>query len=80
MNSAQQGPSDGLIAARRVSGATPQDVHRAATVVPMMLSTLPRQPQLVRMPDTSHFFHRKLMDLRGALKNGVRTWLPDPAA
>ena len=35
---------------------------------------------LVRMPDTSHFFHRKLMDLRGALKNGVRTWLPDPVA
>jgi len=30
----------------------------------------------VRMPDTSHFFHRKLMDLRGALKNGVRAWLP----
>lgn len=36
--------------------------------------------ELVRMPDTSHFFHRKLMDLRGALKNGVRTWLPDPVA
>ena len=41
------------------------------------LSTLPRQPRLVRMPDTSHFFHRKLMDLRGAVKNGVRHWLPD---
>ena len=24
------------------------------------------------MPDTSHFFHRKLMDLRGAIKHGVR--------
>ncbi|RZA22389.1 MAG: alpha/beta fold hydrolase [Lysobacteraceae bacterium] len=40
------------------------------------LATLPRQPQLVRMPDTTHFFHRKLMDLRGAVKNGVRDWLP----
>jgi alpha/beta superfamily hydrolase len=26
-------------------------------------------PELVRMPDTSHFFHRKLMDLRGAIKH-----------
>lgn len=42
------------------------------------LATLPRQPQLVRMPDTSHFFHRKLMDLRGALKQAVRDW-PPPA-
>ena len=40
------------------------------------LSTLPRQPRLVRMPDTSHFFHRKLIDLRGAVKQGVRDWLP----
>jgi len=40
------------------------------------VARLPRQPQLVRMPDTSHFFHRKLMDLRGALKHGVRDWLP----
>ncbi|WP_166211193.1 alpha/beta hydrolase [Cognatiluteimonas telluris] len=36
-------------------------------------------PQLVRMPDTSHFFHRRLMDLRGAVKNGVRPWLPSAA-
>jgi alpha/beta superfamily hydrolase len=28
------------------------------------------------MPDTGHFFHRRLMDLRGALKNGVRGNLP----
>ncbi|MGY0617911.1 alpha/beta hydrolase [Lysobacter sp. A378] len=33
-------------------------------------------PELVRIPDTSHFFHRKLMDLRGAIKNGVRPFLP----
>ena len=44
------------------------------------LATLPRQPQLVRMPDTTHFFHRKLIDLRGAVKNGVRDWLPAPSA
>jgi uncharacterized protein len=34
------------------------------------------QPELVRMPDTSHFFHRKLIDLRGAIKNGVKAYLP----
>lgn len=33
-------------------------------------------PTLVRMPETSHFFHRRLMDLRGAVKNGVRGNLP----
>jgi hypothetical protein len=36
----------------------------------------PEPPTLVRMSDTSHFFHRRLMDLRGAIKNGVRTNLP----
>lgn len=36
----------------------------------------PPQLELVRMPDTSHFFHRKLMDLRGAIKQGVRAYLP----
>lgn len=33
-------------------------------------------PNLVRMPETGHFFHRRLMDLRGAIKNGVRGNLP----
>ena len=33
-------------------------------------------PTLVRMPETGHFFHRRLMDLRGAVKNGVRNNLP----
>ena len=37
---------------------------------------LAQPPELVRMPDTSHFFHRRLMDLRGAVKNGVRPYLP----
>jgi uncharacterized protein len=36
----------------------------------------PEPPTLLRMPETSHFFHRRLMDLRGAIKNGVRTNLP----
>ena len=36
-------------------------------------------PALVRMPDTGHFFHRRLLDLRGAIKNGVRANLPLPA-
>lgn len=35
-------------------------------------------PELVLMPETSHFFHRKLMDLRGAIKSGVRPYLPAP--
>lgn len=34
------------------------------------------QAELVRMSDTSHFFHRKLIDLRGAIKNGVKAYLP----
>ena len=33
-------------------------------------------PRLVRMPETSHFFHRRLLDLRGAIRHGVRDWLP----
>ena len=56
-----QGEADEIVA--------PQVVYR-------WLETLPRKPELVRMPDASHFFHRKLMDLRGAVKNGVRDWLP----
>ncbi len=32
--------------------------------------------ELIRMPETSHFFHRKLMDLRGAIKHGVQRHLP----
>ncbi len=44
------------------------------------LKGLPNPPELVRMPDTSHFFHRRLMDLRGAIKVGVRPYLPNPIA
>jgi alpha/beta superfamily hydrolase len=42
------------------------------------IETLDPKPVLVRMPDTGHFFHRRLMDLRGAVKNAVRGWLPVP--
>ena len=44
------------------------------------LQRLRPAPQLVKVPETSHFFHRRLMDLRGAVKNGVRPHLPEPAA
>ena len=40
------------------------------------IETLDPKPVLIRMPDTGHFFHRRLMDLRGAVKNAVRAWLP----
>ena len=34
-------------------------------------------PELVVMDGAGHFFHRRLMDLRGLLKNGVRDQLPE---
>ncbi len=40
------------------------------------IDSLQTKPELVRMPETGHFFHRRLMDLRGAVKNAVRRWLP----
>jgi uncharacterized protein len=38
--------------------------------------TLQPPPHLIRMPETGHFFHRRLMDLRGALKNALAANLP----
>lgn len=35
-------------------------------------------PDLIVMPHAGHFFHRRLMDLRGLLKNGVRKQLEAP--
>jgi alpha/beta superfamily hydrolase len=32
----------------------------------------------VIMKGADHLFHRRIMDLRGLLKNGVRDQLPDP--
>jgi alpha/beta superfamily hydrolase len=40
------------------------------------IDSLPVTPEVVRMPDTSHFFHRRLLDLRGAVKHAVQPWLP----
>jgi alpha/beta superfamily hydrolase len=40
------------------------------------IAKLNAHPTLVKMPDTGHFFHRRLLDLRGAIKNGVRRNLP----
>jgi len=37
-------------------------------------------PDLIVMEKADHFFHRRLMDLRGLLKNGVRDQLPEPAS
>ena len=47
-----------------------------AQAVYQWIDALPRKPQLVRMVDTSHFFHRKLIDLRGAIQHEVKAWLP----
>jgi uncharacterized protein len=41
---------------------------------------LEQPPELIRMPETGHFFHRRLMDLRGAVKHAVREWLPSGRA
>lgn len=51
-----------------------------AQAVYRWLDSLEAPRELVRMPDTSHFFHRKLIDLRGALQHGVRRWLPGAAS
>lgn len=40
------------------------------------IDSMKHPPELIRMPETSHFFHRRLMDLRGAVKHAVREWLP----
>jgi hypothetical protein len=36
-------------------------------------------PDLSIMKGADHFFHRRIMDLRGLLKNGVRNQLPEPS-
>lgn len=44
------------------------------------IETVDPPPELVVMKQADHFFHRRLMDLRGLLKNGVREQLPQPVA
>ena len=41
--------------------------------------TLQPAPQVIAMPETGHYFHRRLVDLRGALRNALSPHLP-PAA
>lgn len=40
------------------------------------IDSLEPPPELVRMPETGHFFHRRLMDLRGAVKHWAHDYLP----
>ncbi|GIX32273.1 MAG: alpha/beta hydrolase [Lysobacterales bacterium] len=40
------------------------------------VESLEPPPYYVEIPDTGHFFHRRLMDLRGVLKHAVRPHLP----
>lgn len=57
-----------------VQGEADEVVDPAAVYA--WIATLAKPPTLVRMPETGHFFHRRLMDLRGVVKNGVRDNLP----
>jgi alpha/beta superfamily hydrolase len=41
------------------------------------IEDLDPQPEFLVMEQAGHFFHRRLMDLRGLLKNGVRPNLPE---
>ena len=41
-----------------------------------LVDRLEDHPLLLRIPDTGHFFHRRLMDLRGGVRHAVRDWLP----
>jgi len=40
------------------------------------VEALDRKPELVVMEGSGHFFHRRLMDLRGLIKNAVQPHLP----
>jgi alpha/beta superfamily hydrolase len=42
------------------------------------VNSIDPSPELVVMEEADHFFHRRLMDLRGLLKNGVLNQLPAP--
>ena len=57
-----------------IQGETDEIVSPAAVFA--WVAKLNPPPTLVRMPETGHFFHRRLLDLRGAIKNGVRKNLP----
>jgi len=50
-----------------------------AQAVYAWLDAVNARAEVVRMPATGHFFHRKMMDLRGAIRHSVRRHLPEPA-
>ena len=43
------------------------------------LETSGAQAELVRMPETGHFFHRRMIDLRGVVKHWAESQLPQAA-
>jgi pimeloyl-ACP methyl ester carboxylesterase len=51
------------------------EVVDPAAVYAFVAATHP-PPSLVRVPATGHFFHRKLIDLRGIVQDQVRADLP----
>ncbi|MDW8480231.1 MAG: alpha/beta fold hydrolase [Xanthomonadales bacterium] len=51
----------------------------SAEAVRRFVAGLDPPPVYVEIPATGHFFHRRLMDLRGALKHAVRPFLPPPS-
>lgn len=52
------------------------DVISYEAVANWVAGTTPK-PEFLVMEQAGHFFHRRLMDLRGLLKNGVRPNLPE---
>lgn len=61
-----------------VQGEADEIVNPAAVFawIDALPKTLVNPPIVVRMADTSHFFHRRLMDLRGVVKNAMKPFLP----
>jgi alpha/beta superfamily hydrolase len=51
-----------------------------AKAVAAWAASLQPAVQLVRMPETGHFFHRRLMDLRGVVRNALGAQRPPPRA
>lgn len=53
-----------------------EDEVVSADAVSAWAGQLKPPPELLIMQNADHFFHRRIMDLRGLLKNGVRDHLP----
>lgn len=56
-----------------------EDEVVACEAVRDWVETMEPPPEFIVMEQAGHFFHRRLMDLRGLLKNGVADQLPEPA-